>query len=263
MMSQKNRQKILDAAEQSFYSKGYIGTTMAAVCKAANISPATLYHYFQSKRELFEAAGIPDFLLSETPPRRRDILDAALDLFSNQGYQATTMTQIAARAGIARATLYSQFPTKETLLKALLQESPFLSLVQHFIEAKELPGIEFDKDPVGALEYLARQYLMSFKDPRRVALFRLILAEGVRFPSLQEAFHQMVNNGIVIVSQYISRLAPGLADPQFCARTFLGTLLVFVLNEQIVPGNRSHSYTPEEIAHKATTQLLTSLQPSV
>ena len=51
-----------------------------------------------------------------------DILAAAVALFAEQGWAATTMEQIAARADIAKATLYSHFPVKEAILVAQMQQ---------------------------------------------------------------------------------------------------------------------------------------------
>ena len=47
---------------------------------------------------------------------RSAILDAALDLFSEQGFDPTTMDQIAAQSQIGIATLYRYFPTKDAIL---------------------------------------------------------------------------------------------------------------------------------------------------
>lgn len=47
---------------------------------------------------------------------RQQILDVALDLFIAQGYDATTMEQIAEQAGIGATTLYRYFPTKDLLI---------------------------------------------------------------------------------------------------------------------------------------------------
>lgn len=47
---------------------------------------------------------------------------SATELFAEKGYDATTMTEIAARAGAAIGTLYLFFPTKEGLAQAILAE---------------------------------------------------------------------------------------------------------------------------------------------
>src|SRR3954454_23210507 len=50
---------------------------------------------------------------------RRQILEAAQRLFEEQGYAATTMSAIAAEAGVALKTVYVAFETKSGLLRAL------------------------------------------------------------------------------------------------------------------------------------------------
>ena len=50
---------------------------------------------------------------------RRAILEAAQQLFEQQGYAATTMDAIAAETGVALKTVYSAFVTKSRLLRAL------------------------------------------------------------------------------------------------------------------------------------------------
>lgn len=48
-------------------------------------------------------------------------LDAALELFSSQGFRATTMRQIADRAGISVGNIYHHFPKKESLYRELIE----------------------------------------------------------------------------------------------------------------------------------------------
>lgn len=47
------------------------------------------------------------------------LIDAGAELFTEKGYEATTMTEIASRAGAAIGSLYQFFPSKEALAEAL------------------------------------------------------------------------------------------------------------------------------------------------
>ncbi len=59
----------------------------------------------------------------ERKQRRRDqILQAALELFASQGYHATSVDQIAQRAGISKGLVYNYFESKQHLLKTLVQD---------------------------------------------------------------------------------------------------------------------------------------------
>ncbi|MGN0818445.1 MAG: TetR/AcrR family transcriptional regulator [Candidatus Coproplasma sp.] len=50
---------------------------------------------------------------------KRDILNAALNLFSTQGYEATSISQIANAVGVRKASLYSHFKSKQAVLDEL------------------------------------------------------------------------------------------------------------------------------------------------
>src|SRR5690606_33376975 len=52
--------------------------------------------------------------------KRKAILDAATDLFLEFGYDRTSLAQVAARAGVSKATLFKQFPTKAELFEAMV-----------------------------------------------------------------------------------------------------------------------------------------------
>src|SRR6266536_3600734 len=72
---------------------------------AEPVKPSRRYH---SPRRQQQAAAT-----------RREILEAAQQLFEQQGYVATTMEAIAAEAGVALKTVYIAFMTKSRLLRAL------------------------------------------------------------------------------------------------------------------------------------------------
>ena len=58
------------------------------------------------------------------PPdeRRREILEAATEMFAQCGYDLATVQGIAARAGVASGTVYLYFPSKEAILDALRED---------------------------------------------------------------------------------------------------------------------------------------------
>ena len=64
--------------------------------------------------------------------RRKAILDIARDIFLSQGYAATSMSQVAARLGGSKGTLYNYFSSKEELFSAMVVEdceSEFLAMI--------------------------------------------------------------------------------------------------------------------------------------
>ncbi len=74
---------------------------------------------------------------AERSQRSRDvILDAALQLFSSQGYRATSVRDIAAHAGVSTGNVYHHFPDKETIFRTLLDQ---------YWQAIDDPNLEFNR----------------------------------------------------------------------------------------------------------------------
>jgi AcrR family transcriptional regulator len=97
------------------------GLSMDQLAAAAGISRATLYRLFGSQQQLLQALG-----LTPPPTGRSRILDTALELVGRHGLAELSMDELAAAAGVSRATLYRLFPGKEALFAALVQSfSPF------------------------------------------------------------------------------------------------------------------------------------------
>jgi AcrR family transcriptional regulator len=87
---------------------------------------------------------------------RRAILDAARELFIAQGYGATTLEQIAARAGVSKPTVFSAVGNKQTVLAsvrdvAMAGDDEKLSMVQRPLAEQ----IRREPDPYRAVELLA------------------------------------------------------------------------------------------------------------
>jgi AcrR family transcriptional regulator len=59
---------------------------------------------------------------NRTAEKRRRILEAAWRLVLRQGLRATTMEALAREAGIAKATLYAQFPDKDAVIAAVIDD---------------------------------------------------------------------------------------------------------------------------------------------
>ena len=56
--------------------------------------------------------------------RPDEILDAALEEFTRNGYAGTRLDDVAARAGITKGTIYVYFPSKEELFRAVVAQVP-------------------------------------------------------------------------------------------------------------------------------------------
>jgi AcrR family transcriptional regulator len=114
----------LTAATHTRHDQGREGLaelSMDELATRAGVSRATLYRLFGSQQNLLQELGI------EPPPKVRGrILDTALELVGRHGLAELSMDELAARAGVSRATLYRLFPGKEALFAELVRTfSPF------------------------------------------------------------------------------------------------------------------------------------------
>ena len=107
--------------------------------------------------------------------QRREMLDAALELFSEKGYHNVSMHEIAARAEFAIGTLYKFFRNKEDLYRELL-----LDQAQSFHRVLTA-ALEGAQDEVEKLRNYVRAKGEVFRD--NVSVIRLYLSEtqGARF----------------------------------------------------------------------------------
>lgn len=113
------------------------------------------------------------------------ITTAAADLFLAEGYAATAMEAVAARAGISKVTLYNRFPAKADLFAAVVADR----VEAWSVEASRHDG-QLPSDPRGRLEYHALILLQSLAHPEVVAFGRLIAAEQRRFPELARIYRE-------------------------------------------------------------------------
>lgn len=111
------------------------------------------------------------------------VLDAAMTLFLEDGYAATTMENIAKRAGASTKTLYSRYTNKSEVLTAVAQRIVSRSLS----ETPILPGSEGD-DPRAFVQTIAREFSSLYARPEPPRMMRLAMSEAHRHPELARIF---------------------------------------------------------------------------
>lgn len=243
-MKEGTRSRILGAALACFRERGYDGTTIAQIARRAGVSPATLYLHFPGKRELFDSLHRPDldFPDPEAEARRREVLRAALDVFSAKGYAGATMEDVAAAVGVSKAALYGYFHGKEELFTAVIENAPGFSVLETLAGGRtgngggRAGGPGYEGPPEVVLERVARSYLRMFHDPARLNLVRIILAEGGRNPAVCAAFFTAaVNRGSALLAEYLDRLGFGPRDGlRRPVQAFMGMLFSWVVMHRVL-----------------------------
>lgn len=120
----------------------------------------------------------------KTELTRSEILQAALDEFTEVGIAKATMDKIAKRAHLAKGTLYLHFANKEALLQGALEAT---------IAHSALASMQQPRQPQESIkDYICRLVLPSmerFHTSGRAALARLVLGEARSHPSLMAFYY--------------------------------------------------------------------------
>ena len=155
--------------------------------------------------------------------RRAQILDAAVEVFLENGYGGATIDLVVERAGASKATVYSFFGGKDGLFAAIVEER-----VERVLSAFGDPEV-VHSDVLHALAHIARRYMEVVMAPDVVGFYRLIIAEGVRFPELARTFFQLgpdrTNAHLAgMLSAWRERGLIRLDDPQRAAVQFFDSV---------------------------------------
>ncbi|MEL6553157.1 MAG: TetR/AcrR family transcriptional regulator [Cyanobacteria bacterium J06621_11] len=165
------------------------------------------------------------------------ILEGAMQEFLAKGYAATSMDRVAAAAGVSKATVYSHFHDKSSLFAALVQklaEDKFRATSFDPRDERTMKG-----EPRVVLTQLAEEVLdESACDPQFCEFMRLIIGESGRFPELSAPYIQNVAKPLIEgLTRYLSACEDlKLDDPEASARTFMGTLIYFVMLQRVLGG---------------------------
>jgi len=131
---------------------------------------------------------VPGAASSRSPGRQsvrqaktRNILDAALQEFSAQGYDGASMSSIAGRAGVSKPTLYQYFGDKEALFTAVLQEG-----CEHIITPLSAPDGKL-VDRLWSFSWVYADFVLRAD---MLSLARLVLGEASRRPQIAETYHK-------------------------------------------------------------------------
>lgn len=124
-------------------------------------------------------------LTPRSAAKRAAMLDAAQVCFLEGGYANTSVDEVAARAGVSKATIYAHFNSKDDLFGAIIcrrcddQAEGMASLT--------LP----DSDDVHTLlTQIGQRLLGLFLSPEVMGIYRTVIAESPRHPELAKAFYE-------------------------------------------------------------------------
>ena len=157
--------------------------------------------------------------------RPSEILDAALKLFTEHGYNATTLDQVAKAAGISKGTLYLYYGSKEELFRCMVRE-----LLVPQVERFEQQASGFDGSAAELLRAMAHGWWNEVGDTPLAGMPKLMVSEASNFPELARFYvEQIIERGRKLVAgilqQGIDRGEFKPCDTDMAARLLLAPLV--------------------------------------
>lgn len=188
---------------------------------------------------------------AEAGCKPEQILQGAMQVFLQHGYAGTSMDRVAGKAGVSKHTIYSHFQSKHGLFTALIERL----VIRHFqVEfGCELP---LSEPPDRVLRRLAQIVLGRMDDPEYIAFIRLMIAESGKRPDLAQLYMQeVVQCGNQILSDYL-RSRPHLPDPEMISHIFFGSLISFILSQEVLHGKQTMPMPKERLIESLVDLIL-------
>lgn len=191
--------------------------------------------------------------------RPDEILAAAADTFHECGFDAARVEDIARRAGLSKAAIYLYFPSKEDILRALIERE--IAPVARRAHALADAGVD---DPEATLRALVATFSTFLRNPRVFVAPRLVLSVSNRFPEIAVHYRRAViehgraaMQGLLAAGVKQGKFRP--VDPDAFFRAVIGPLMAEALLFHVFqdgPGD----VTPEQRAEDHLDILLSGLR---
>lgn len=186
---------------------------------------------------------MPKIKVKKGEATRLAIEEAALSLFLEQGYHATSMRQIAERAELALGGIYNHFSSKDKIFEGIIiDKHPYRRLLPAILAAQGETVEEFFKN--------AFQIVIS-EMGERPEFVNLMLIELVEFkgrhgtmmmreiaPKILPAFEKIIK----------SRKSLRVTNPAMLMRSFFGMIISYLITEMIISGSVIHKLMPKNVA---------------
>jgi AcrR family transcriptional regulator len=181
----------------------------------------------------------------KTEETRRKLLEAALRVFSRDGFEAARIEDIAAESGHTRGAFYANFDTKEDLFFALLEEHSSKRLLD--LQRR----LEKCGDLAGRLKMLRAFYLERATDRQSMLLtleFKLFALRHPKMRARLAAAHRRIRASLKY--EALAKLLPphGTAERTELDKVLLEVVLVGLVLE--------HAYDPKRISAEQTVDTL-------
>lgn len=131
---------------------------------------------------------------------RTEILNAALELFAQNGFHGTSISQIAEKAGISKGLMYNYFKSKDDLLRTIIDDG-FQKLGEIMAE------VNAETDPPKALEKIIRLSLKNIKNnPEYWKLYMSIVLQSASQKDVKQHIESFRDGAVMGLSELLKAM---------------------------------------------------------
>jgi AcrR family transcriptional regulator len=171
---------------------------------------------------------------------RLAIEDAALELFMEQGYHATSMRQIADKAGLALGGIYNHFASKDEIFEGIIiDKHPYRKILPAILAAEEENLDEFFRNAF---------HIIINELGERPEFVNLMLIELVEFKG---------KHGSVMLREILPKILPvfekviksrknlRVTNPALLMRSFIGMVVSYLITQMIISNSVMSKLLPK------------------
>ena len=175
----------------------------------------------------------------------KKILDAAFELMAKNGYESTSISQIAKRAGVSKGLMYNYFESKEDLLKTLIDGA--------FVAEEKIMADIISQDAAETLQHLFKWFFSELRErPEYWRLIAQLTLQIDKFEFVQEFAKNKMKDYVIFLSGLLEQI--GIQDPkheaQLIAGLFDGIAMQYLVIKKDYPLDEMELYLIEKYCSK-------------
>lgn len=174
-------------------------------------------------------------IASESSSTQKKIVDAAIKVFTEKGFEGATTSEIAQQAGVAEGTIFRHFGTKKGVLQGILNSAVSSFQRQHLMAT--LAGM-IERGDTNSLIYIIKEQLDAIQ--QQLPLLKMLFYEAQFHTEVQDIIIEKIAMPILdLLSQSIEKRKDKgefrCFDANLMATTLISSLWGYILWKQIAP----------------------------
>lgn len=205
-------------------------------------------HVSPSPDRISSRPGVGRPSRAQQAQRYEELLDAALDIFLDQGFEQASIEKIAKHVGMSKQTVYARFEDKTALYQAAIQRA----IERYTVPHERIEALVTD-DLRETLIALGRMRIANATTPTSIKLQRILMAQANRFPDPNQiAFERGAGPIVEVLTELFQRHAArgeiNVFEPDYIAQAFLDLVVSRIVRSFMLGGSLNQAEIESRIA---------------